>query len=75
MKGTYGANKPSIMAWREEHKEQYLEYMRNYNETNKLRIREQMKQKYDENGKQKKREYYLKKKAIKLEASAIKLTT
>ena len=53
MKGTYGANKPSIMAWREEHKEQYLEYMRNYNETNKLRIREQMKQKYDENGKQK----------------------
>ena len=64
MKGLYEQNKESIMNWRKLNKDKYLEYMRQYNTENRERIKEVLRKAYDDTARQKKREYYLKRKAI-----------
>jgi hypothetical protein len=63
MPGLYNKSKTAIMKWRDKNKQQYLEYMNQYNQTNKDTINEKMRTYYHDKGKEKKREYYLKKKA------------
>jgi hypothetical protein len=67
MKGLYNKSKVAILKWRDANKEQYLEYMSEYNKANKDRLKELMKINYIEKGKERKRIYYLKKKAEKEE--------